>query len=375
MVGLILPKNIRQTIVGVAIAFTSGFLFTINRAIFEALNLNITDVLLLRYFLQTVLLLAIISCPMLLTSQQHQPIADKQHKWWIDDVNEGKSVLKIRALLIFQGVCDGLNHTFQMVSVTLMPLGDSSALIFSAPLSTVILSRIFLKTRLRLYKLCCVFIVMTGIILIVRPSVVFGYLERETEQGVKKPTETTILKEPFSNVNQTIFKEYVKYDKYYFYGALAALAASIARGLVNVTTSYLFDSTTTMSAKLIGLYQGFGGIFIAFLFLPFEFNEFINFNVNINLTELVGLHVISIFAIAATLMLNKSIQYLGPTLESFVRSADVIIAYLIQILFFHTVSQYLSFIGASCIIFAIMLIAVEDAIVNRLPMNVIRDIL
>ena len=185
MVGLILPKNIRQTIVGVAIAFTSGFLFTINRAIFEALNLNITDVLLLRYFLQTVLLLAIISCPMLQTSQQYQSLDDKQHKWWIDDVNEGRSVLKIRALLIFQGVCDGLNHTFQMVSVTLMPLGDSSALIFSAPLSTVILSRIFLKTRLRLYKLCCVVIVMTGIILIVRPSVVFGYLERETEQGVK----------------------------------------------------------------------------------------------------------------------------------------------------------------------------------------------
>ena len=218
---------------------------------------------------------------------------------------------------------------------------------------------------------------MTGVTLMVRPSIIFR--NRETEQLMNQTTEPFILrdrdKEALSNVNETIFEEYVKYHKDYSYGAVAALAASITLGANDIMCARLFQNSTTASATLLGLYGGFGGILISLIMLPFNFDEYVNFNLNIDLIDSLGLLLFVVIAIVGIVMSNKSSQYVSPTIKSFVRSADVIIAYLIQIIFLHEVSHYLSFIAAACIILAIILISVEDAIVNRLPMNVLRNIL
>ena len=377
MVEWNVPTQITKVLLGIALAFASGFLFTTNNAIFKALNLNITAALLARYFIQSVVLLAALSALSFQRNQQYQTLNGKYPTWCVAEVDDGENIHKIRTFLVFQGIGDGLVAWLEIFSLTFMPLGDSTALVFTAPLSTMILSCIFLKTNLRLYKICCGLIIMTGVTLMVRPSIIFR--NRETEQRMNQTTEPFILrdrdKEALSNVNETIFEEYVKYHKDYSYGAVAALAASITLGANDIMCARLFQNSTTASATLLGLYGGFGGILISLITLPFNFDEYVNFNLNVDLTDSLGLLLFSVIAVIGIVTSYKSSQYVSPTIKSFVRSADVIVAYLIQIIFLHEVSHYLSFIGAACIILAIILISVEDAIVNRLPMNVLKDIL
>jgi len=379
MVEWNVPTQITKVLLGIALAFASGFLFTTNNAMFKALKLNITAALLTRYFIQSVVLLAALSALSFQRNQQYQTLNGKYPTWCVAEVDDGENIHKIRTFLVFQGIGDGLVAWLEIFSLTFTPLGDSTALVFTAPLSTMILSCIFLKTKLRLYKICCGLIFMTGVTLMVRPSIIFRYRDHETEQRMNQSAEPFILRErgeeALSNVNETISEEYGKYHMDYFYGALAALAASITLGANNIMCARLFQNSTTASATLLGFYGGFGGILICLIMLPFNFDEYVNFNLNIDLIDSLGLLLFVVIAIVGIVMSNKSSQYVSPTIKSFVRSADVIIAYLIQIIFLHEVSHYLSFIAAACIILAIILISVEDAIVNRLPMNVLRNIL
>ena len=141
-------KTIREILLGVALAFTSGFLFIVSRAIIEALNLNSADVLFSRYILQTAVCFTAIMCLNYRAIKSGQN--ENQLKWWVTHTDDGKMIHSIRALLFFQGISNGVYQLAQIVSVLLMPLGDSTALIFTAPLSTMILSKIFLKTQLKL---------------------------------------------------------------------------------------------------------------------------------------------------------------------------------------------------------------------------------
>ena len=52
----------------------------------------------------------------------------------------------------------------------LMDIGDAMAIYFSSFLSTMILSKIFLKEREVIYKILCGVMILAGIILVLKPS-------------------------------------------------------------------------------------------------------------------------------------------------------------------------------------------------------------
>lgn len=58
--------------------------------------------------------------------------------------------------------------------VLLMPLGDALTLIFSAPVSTMVIAALVLGQRLRLYKLSFALILLIGTVFVVRPPFLFG---------------------------------------------------------------------------------------------------------------------------------------------------------------------------------------------------------
>ena len=80
---------------------------------------------------------------------------------------------KVFILLIFQGLCNGIGMLGEFICVSLMPLGDASALIVSTPVPSMILSRIFLGHRLRLYKIICGLMVYLGILFVIQPPFIF----------------------------------------------------------------------------------------------------------------------------------------------------------------------------------------------------------
>ena len=161
--------------IGGYLSLFSGFLFTINRAINDKLDLNFVDTLLMVFIFRSIFFLVVICCQSstCLTSKNSKE-DQEENLWWINSVDEGKNIYLVRLFLILQGLFGGTNNFGAFLAVTLMPIGDAHALIFSAPLPTMILSKLIFGTRMKIYKFLCGICVFTGIILISKPSYIFG---------------------------------------------------------------------------------------------------------------------------------------------------------------------------------------------------------
>ena len=134
--------TVGNLIVGAMLAFSSGLLFTISRAIIDLLNLNFVDSLLARYIFQFISFITVLAC----ISYRKSTTTDyksntEKISWWVYNVAEDKNVYVVRTLLILQGLCGGLSTLGSFAAVTLMPIGDAHALVFTSPIPTMILTK------------------------------------------------------------------------------------------------------------------------------------------------------------------------------------------------------------------------------------------
>ena len=92
----------------------------------------------------------------------------------------GSNPRKVRALIVFQAIFGSLLIICSFSCVLFMPLGDALTLIFSAPLSTMVLAAIFLGHRLRLFRITAAILLIIGTILVVKPPFLFKPDDDET---------------------------------------------------------------------------------------------------------------------------------------------------------------------------------------------------
>ena len=59
-------------------------------------------------------------------------------------------------------------------SINRLPIGDFSAIAFSSPVFTMILSTFLLKERCGLYRISVAILLISGVIVLTRPTVMFG---------------------------------------------------------------------------------------------------------------------------------------------------------------------------------------------------------
>ena len=158
-------KSHRNNVIGGILAFLSSLLFTASSVIIQQLSINYSDAMVVRYSLQVVTLLTIITWII---------IREKPDKIRTDtDTTTGKHSRKSAGLLIFQGLCNGICVLGEFMCVSFMPIGDATAIIFSSPLPSMILSTLFLGHSLRLYKIGCGAMLYLGVLLVVKPPFLF----------------------------------------------------------------------------------------------------------------------------------------------------------------------------------------------------------
>ena len=126
-------------------------------------------------------------------------------------------------------------------SVTFMPLGDAMVLIFTAPLSTMILAAIFLRHTVRLYRIINALLLITGAILVIQPTFIFHHL-------------------PNITLNY--------HDYYYYLGAIIALSSAVFDGFVNITISYCQE----VQSLVLLWWAGIGAIICSFIGFAFDPN-------------------------------------------------------------------------------------------------------
>ena len=339
--------------IGTCLALLRVFLLICQNTLVKKMKLNFGDVVFMRAIFQ-------ILVAFMLVIKTRRAI-------WVWEVDEGKRINHLRISLIFCGILVGISNLGDLIAVTFMPLGDAMAIILSGVLPTMIFSRIFLKERLKLYKLICTLFIISGIILVTRPPFFF----KDNMNSISNNTNFDSATNAYTSENDSLGR------MYYYYGVISALICTVSGGAIGVLLKILTQNKSTSTIELPFLFGGFGCL-ISALFVPvFGGNQKIIFPSSeveqYDTWEWLSLFIVVLIGISNFYLWLKSIKLIGPVIFGFVRTSEIIVAYLIQTTFFDTMPHISSLIGSGCIAIACIGILLEENFLGILHPRV-RDI-
>jgi len=354
-------------LVGLVLATISGVLFTVNNFLFQYFNLNLTDMFLARSGLQTAVLGLI-----LLFTGCTEFLARTPLDWF---------------LVTAQSITSGARVGLTFACLELLPIGDALTIIFSEPLWTLVLSKMFLRTRVGWWKIIFSLFLITGVVLCTQPPVIFSsnthhhhrhhghhhdqqndvqeelYLAEDTNSTV---TFTEDLKTSGILTNETGIatdiaeSAIMTYDdgNGYFIGVLLALGAAISGSASNVMVAKVEEVSTTSLCT----YSGLGGIILALIYgTMFDTEDVILTNINmISAHEWLILLLLGGMGLVGFFALTRSLQLIPPTTVAVVRAMEIVLAYGVQAAVLGEIPDTLALVGSSFVIFSVVAFAAED---------------
>ena len=362
----------KDLLTGVFLALLSSLLFTTNGVILQKLNLNFSDVNLVRYSLQTVVMFLVIKIKNKRMTKEDGG-QDFNTNIWPAKADPGKNLHFLQSLLILQGIFNGFIGIGEAIGMTFMPIGDASAIIFSSPLPSMLLSRAFLKERLGLYKIICGLVLYLGVVLVLQPPILFGQPSRYVSCSLIQQLATCSIFSPEKDIleksENLTSQENGPINNMYYFGAVMGLVAAWARSVNFVSCKVLFKNKSTSSTDLIILYAGFGGLIVSLMSSILDKNSQILSSqfAEISLMKWGGMLATAVQCIIAVVSLNAALVVTGPVLVSFVRVNDIILAYFIQIVFFHQVPVVIGLVGSFCVVGAVICLPLEQLAVKFTP--------
>ena len=194
---------------GILLAALSGVLFTLNNFLFQYFQMNVTDMMLTRSSLQ----MAVVGLSVLLT--QPRALLPARASDWVR--------------LLSQAVFSATRVGFSFACLKFLPLGDALTVIFSEPLWTLILAKLFLKTRIGPLRAGFSLLLITGVTLCTQPPFLFS-----SSHGEDSNCSTTAA------CGNTTAREEVAHlhdDAMYYVGVVLALGAASTGSLQNIIVS------------------------------------------------------------------------------------------------------------------------------------------
>ena len=149
----------KTTLWGIILCLFSAFLLLVNNAILKKMKLDSKDAFLVSALFQVIISVLI--------------VCKNGSKLWIWEFEMVENIYKMRALFLVCPFFASIGYISDIISVSYMPIGDAMAIIFSCALPTVLLAAIFLQERLRLCKIVCCLLLVSGIIMVIRPPFIF----------------------------------------------------------------------------------------------------------------------------------------------------------------------------------------------------------
>ena len=235
-------------------------------------------------------------------------------------------------------MCNGIFTLGAFICVRCMPIGDFSVIIFSTPLPTMIMARLFLKTKLRLFKITCGTLLIAGLLPVVRPPALFGEDDQERTSG-------------------------------YYFGALAGLIGTVAGAAHFVLVSILYKNKTTSSPKLLVFHAGLGGLVVSLLstFLD-PAHQIISKDIFlISLYSWLEMFFVAVGGVLGFFMLNQAVKLTNPVFVSFIRVSEIVVSYFIQIFLYKQPVDVFGIIGSVCVTLAILIVPLEGWARKNLP--------
>jgi len=351
-------------LIGLVLATISGVLFTVNNFLFQYFDLNLTDMFLARSGLQTAMLGLI-----LLFTGCSNFLARSPLDWF---------------LVTAQSITSAARVGLTFACLELLPIGDALTIIFSEPLWTIVLSKIFLRTRVGLLKMIFSLFLITGVVLCTQPPVIFssvihhhrhhGHHDRKNVQEelhFAEDTNVTVtsvedLKASFNFTNETSMAVNIAGSTTmtdddsngYFIGVLLALGAAISGSASNVIVAMIQE----MSSTSLCTYSGLGGIILALIYgTMLDTEDVILTNITmVSADEWLILLLLGGMGLVGFFALTRSLQLIPPTTVAVVRAMEIVLAYGVQAAVLGEIPNTLALVGSSFVIISVVAFAAED---------------
>jgi len=228
-----------------------------------------------------------------------------------------------------------------------LPFGDYHAIAFSSPVFTMILSIFLLKDHFGIYRGMVGIILTVGVVIISRPTALFPTdsdpvilrnnataNQNLTDQEFKKSADPlgiafaltgALLSAWIAILARQI--SHIHFSVQVFWFSIGGLAVSLV-GMLSVDTEPLF-TTWTLTTWLLSTGQ-------------------------------------AVFALLGAVFLLTALRWISATKNKIVRSFQVVVSYVIQVLAFGTVPHLSDYFGALMIVMAVLGTVLEDKVVKRI---------
>jgi len=258
--------------------------------------------------------------------------------WWTRSNIFGTSDFPTRWRIAAQAIIGGFLLLSIFESVERLPIGDCTAIFFSSPAFTLILSAFILQDHCGVYRTVIGGLLVAGVVIISRPPAFFPPHTDMTTGG-----DEGSMKEPYDLVGlgfalavpatsawiAIITREarHVHYSVLVFWFAVGGLVISVI-GIFAIDTEPLFQDWTATTWILCSQQAALG--------------------------------------IVGSMLMTKATCWVSPAKVMVIRSFQIIISYIVQVEFFSTVPHVSDLLGAACIVVVVFLISLEDRIMAKL---------
>jgi len=298
---------------GVTLAISSGLLYTSTNFLFQYLKMNSTETLAVRSVLQILLMGTILVC----TCKPFYP-----------------GTCTSKALLSLQGLSSSLRVGCGLSSMTYIPLGDALTIIFTEPIWTLFLAKVFVGSKISLRKLLFCLLLIVGAVLVIKPPGIFPAPSEEAVLGEGDPTYVLLI------------------------GTGLALGAAISGAMQNVLIAKL--SLVPTAVHLV--HSGIGGLGLSLAYSLFDSTARVtpNLIITIPINDWLLLSLTGMLGLLGFGCLVTALQLVPPTTVAVLRAMELVVAFGLQAVVTSVLPDQLDMVGAGLVILGVTATALEE---------------
>ena len=226
-----------------------------------------------------------------------------------------------------QGVLGGFLLLGIFEAVARMPLGDCTAIFFSAPAFTMVLSCFILRDHCGVWRIIVAGFLLTGVVILARPESLFqsGHLE-------------------------------ANYD---IVGLLSALSVPCLSALIVILTR----QAKHVHYSVLVFWFGMGGLVVSLIGM-FGIDDKPIFREWDHRMCILSI-MVALVGIVGSIMMNLAVCWVTPSKVMVVRSFEVVAAYILQVTVFDVPTHWTDLIGTVSVISAVIAMGFEDCVMER----------
>jgi len=256
-----------------------------------------------------------------------------------------------RSRVFAQGVLGGILLLCIFEAVADLPLGDATAIFFSSPAFTMLLSTCILRDHCGFFRTFVAVALLGGVVILSRPPSLFPPAEIHAK-NMSRSTDH----DPYVGGYNAI-------------GLITGIAVPILSAFIVIITR----QAKHVHYSVLVFWFAIGGLVVSIIGMNYfngpndehhhgsVYNKFLNWNEE----QWVLTFLIALVGLIGSILMTKAVCWVTPSKVMVVRSFEVVVAYILQVTVFDTPTHVSDVFGTMLVILAVLSMGIEDPLMRR----------